>query len=318
MATTATAPAYTHAGSTSEDGLWGWLTTVDHKRIAALYLGTSLFWFLVGGLEASIIRAQLMFPNGRVVSAEMFNELFTMHGTTMIFLVVMPLSAAFFNLLIPLQIGARDVAFPRLNAFSYWVYLFGSLFMNFSWLVRQAPNGGWFGYTPLTTYTYSPGLNIDFWMLGLQILGVSSLAAAFNFITTIINMRAPGMHFMRMPIFTWMAFVVQFLLVLAFPVITIALVFLQFDRFFGTNFYTMTAGADPLLWQHLFWVFGHPEVYILILPAFGLVSEILPTFSRKPLFGYAVMVYSGILIVLLGFGVWALHMFAVGVGPVGD
>ena len=161
---------------------------------------------------------------------------------------------------------------------------------------------------------YSPGLNIDFWMLGLQILGVSSLAAAFNFITTIINMRAPGMNLMRMPMFTWMAFVVQFLLVLAFPVITIALVFLQFDRFFGTNFYTMTAGADPLLWQHLFWVFGHPEVYILILPAFGLVSEILPTFSRKPLFGYPVMVYSGILIAFLGFGVWAHHMFAVGMG----
>ena len=241
-----------------------------------------------------------------------------MHGTTMIFLVVMPLSAAFFNFLIPLQIGARDVAFPRLNAFSYWVYLFGSLFMNSSWLVGMAPNGGWFGYAPLTTLPYSPGLNIDFWMLGLQILGVSSLAAAFNFITTIINMRAPGMNLMRMPMFTWMAFVVQFLLVLAFPVITIALVFLQFDRFFGTNFYTITAGADPLLWQHLFWVFGHPEVYILILPAFGLVSEILPTFSRKPIFGYPVMVYSGILIAFLGFGVWAHHMFAVGMGPIAD
>jgi cytochrome c oxidase subunit 1 len=243
--------------------------------------------------------------------------LFTMHGTTMIFLVVMPLSAAFFNLLIPLQIGARDVAFPRLNAFSYWVYLFGSIFMNVSWLVGAAPDGGWFGYTPLTS-DYSPGLNIDFWMLGLQILGVSSLAAAFNYITTIINMRAPGMHFMRMPIFTWMAFVVQFLLVLAFPVITIALVFLQFDRFFGTNFYQTAAGGDPLLWQHLFWVFGHPEVYILILPAFGLVSEVLPTFSRKPLFGYPVMVYSGILIAFLGFGVWAHHMFAVGMGPMAD
>ena len=182
----------------------------------------------------------------------------------------------------------------------------------------MAPNGGWFGYAPLTTLPYSPGMNIDFWMLGLQILGVSSLAAAFNFITTIINMRAPGMNLMRMPMFTWMAFVVQFLLVLAFPVITIALVFLQFDRFFGTNFYTITAGADPLLWQHLFWVFGHPEVYILILPAFGLVSEILPTFSRKPIFGYPVMVYSGILIAFLGFGVWAHHMFAVGMGAIAD
>src|SRR3954464_130332 len=318
MATAAVSPAYAHSGAEYKGGIWSWLTTVDHKKIGALYLYTSLAWFAVGGLEAVIIRMQLQGPNGHVVSAEVFNQLFTMHGTTMIFLVVMPLSAAFFNFLIPLQIGARDVAFPRLNAFSYWVYLFGSLFMNFSWLLRQAPDGGWFGYTPLTTLTFSQNLNIDFWMLGLQILGVSSLAAAFNFITTIINMRAPGMHFMRMPIFTWMAFVVQFLLVLAFPVITIALVFLQFDRFFGTTFYLTTAGADPLLWQHLFWIFGHPEVYILILPAMGLVSEGLPTFSRKPLFGYPVMVYSGILIAFLGFGVWAHHMFAVGMGPIAD
>ena len=225
-----------------------------------------------------------MQPNRHVVSADTFyNQLFTMHGTTMIFLVVMPLSAAFFNFLIPLQIGARDVAFPRLNAFSYWVFLFGGLFINARRSCSAArPNGGWFGYAPLTTHARSrPGLNIDFWVMGLQILGVSSLAAAFNFITTIINMRAPGMTLMRMPMFTWMAFVVQFLLVLAFPVITIALVFLLFDRFFGTNFYEIAAGADPLLWQHLFWIFGHPEVYILILPAFGLVSEILPTFSAQ-------------------------------------
>jgi cytochrome c oxidase subunit 1 len=318
MATAAVGVPYTAEETYGKTGLWSWLTTVDHKRIGALYLYTALAWFAVGGIEALIMRIQLQGPNGHVVSAEVFNMLFTMHGTTMIFLVVMPLSAAFFNFLIPLQIGARDVAFPRLNAFSYWVYLFGSLFMNSSWLIGAAPNGGWFGYAPLTTMPYNPGLNIDFWMLGLQILGVSSLAAAFNFITTIINMRAPGMNLMRMPMFTWMAFIVQFLLVLAFPVITIALVFLQFDRFFGTNFYTMTAGADPLLWQHLFWIFGHPEVYILILPAFGLVSEILPTFSRKPLFGYPVMVYSGILIAFLGFGVWAHHMFAVGMGPIAD
>src|SRR5687768_3205606 len=318
MATAAQAPARPYSEYQEASGLWSWLTTVDHKRIGALYLYTALLWFLVGGFEAMMLRIQLQGPNGRVVSADMYNMLFTMHGTTMIFLVVMPLSAAFFNLLIPLQIGARDVAFPRLNAFSYWVYLFGSIFMNVSWLIGQAPDGGWFGYTPLTTYGYSQNLNIDFWVLGLQILGVSSLAAAFNFITTIINMRAPGMHFMRMPIFTWMSFVVQFLLVLAFPVITIALVFLQFDRLFGTTFYSMNAGADPLLWQHLFWIFGHPEVYILILPAFGLVSEVLPTFSRKPLFGYPVMVYSGVLIGVLGFGVWAHHMFAVGMGAIAD
>src|SRR3954462_15979088 len=318
MATTAAVPTYAGTESHAESGLWSWLSTVDHKRIAALYLGTSLFWFLVGGLEALIIRLQLAVPNGHIVSAETYNELFTMHGTTMIFLVVMPLSAAFFNLLIPLQIGARDVAFPRLNAFSYWVYLFGSIFLNVSWFIGSAPDGGWFGYTPLTTLAYSKNLNIDFLGLGLQILGVSSLAAGFNFITTIVNMRAPGMYFMRMPIFTWMAFIVQFLIVLAFPVITIALIFLQFDRFFGTNFYEIAQGGDPLLWQHLFWIFGHPEVYILILPAFGLVSEVLPTFSRKPLFGYPVMVYSGMLIAFLGFGVWAHHMFAVGMGPIAD
>ena len=299
-------------------GIWSWITTVDHKRIGTLYLWTALFFFLVGGIEATIIRTQLMKPNMGFVSAETYNQLFTMHGTTMVFLAIMPLSAAFFNFLIPLQIGARDVAFPRLNAFSYWVYLFGGIFITVPILFNAAPNGGWFGYAPLTTIQFSPGSNIDFWVLGLQILGISSLAAAFNFITTIINMRAPGMTLMRMPMFTWMSFIVQFLLVLAFPPITIALFFLLLDRFFGTTFYAIAAGADPLLWQHLFWVFGHPEVYILILPAFGLVSEVLPTFSKKPLFGYNVMVYSGIMIGFLGFGVWAHHMFAVGMGAVAD
>ena len=311
-------PSVARYAARYEKGLWSWLATTDHKRIGQLYLYTSLIWFLVGGFEALLIRTQLWGPNGRLVTAEMYNQLFTMHGTTMVFLVIMPFSAAFFNFLIPLQIGARDVAFPRLNAFSYWVFLLGGVFMNVSWLFNAAPNGGWFGYAPLTTRAYSPGINIDFWVLGLQILGLSSLAAAFNFITTIINLRAPGMKLMRMPIFTWMSFVTQFLLALSFPIITVAVTFLMFDRFFGTNFYTIAAGADPLLWQHLFWLFGHPEVYILILPAFGLVSEVLPVFSRKPLFGYAVMVYSGMLIAFLGFGVWAHHMFAVGMGPVAD
>jgi cytochrome c oxidase subunit 1 len=319
MATIVAAPPYTDRAAEPEaTGLWSWLTTVDHKRIGALYLVTALFFFIFGGLEAAILRAQLATPNGTLVSAEMYNQLFTMHGTTMIFLAVMPLSAAFFNFLIPLQIGARDVAFPRLNAFSYWVFLLGALFITFPIFFAVAPDGGWFGYAPLSTKAYSPQINMDFWVLGLQILGISSLAAGFNFITTIINMRAPGMSLMRMPIFTWMSFVTQFLVVLAFPAITVALVFLQFDRFFGTTFYSVAKGADPLLWQHLFWVFGHPEVYILILPAFGLVSEVLPTFSRKPLFGYPVMVYSGTLIGFLGFGVWAHHMFAVGMGAIAD
>jgi cytochrome c oxidase subunit 1 len=318
MATVAASPTYAGSHAGEPTGLWSWLTTVDHKRIGVLYLYTSLFFFLFGGLEAVVIRAQLSGPNKHLVSAEMYNQLFTMHGTTMVFLAIMPLSAAFFNFLIPLQIGARDVAFPRLNAFSYWVYLFGGLFITLPIFFAAAPNAGWFGYAPLTTRQFSNGVNIDFWVLGLQILGISSLAAAFNFITTIINLRAPGMNLMRMPMFTWMSFVVQFLIVLAFPVITIALFFLQFDRFFGTNFYEIGAGGDPLLWQHLFWIFGHPEVYILVLPAFGLVSEILPTNSKKPLFGYPVMVYSGILIGFLGFGVWAHHMFSVGMGPIAD
>jgi cytochrome c oxidase subunit I len=317
MATIA-APLAIPRAADEPSGLWSWLATTDHKRIGALYLFTAMTFMLIGGAEAMVIRTQLIHPNNHFVTAEMYNQIFTMHGTTMIFLVIMPLSAAFFNLLIPLQIGARDVAFPRLNAFSYWVYLFGGIFITLPILFGAAPNGGWFGYAPLTTKTYSPGLNIDFWVMGLQILGISSLAAGFNFITTIINMRAPGMNLMRMPLFTWMSFVVQFLIILAFPVITIALVFLLFDRFFGTNFYEIAAGADPLLWQHLFWIFGHPEVYILVLPAFGLVSEVMPTFARKPLFGYPVMVYSGILIGMLGFGVWAHHMFAVGMGPIAD
>jgi cytochrome c oxidase subunit I len=319
MATTATAPVYAPVESyVGESGLWSWLTTVDHKRIGTLYLFTSLFFFLVGGIEAGVIRWQLAQPNLHIVSADLYNELFTMHGTTMIFLAIMPLSAAFFNYVVPLQIGARDVAFPRLNAFSYWVFLLGGLFINASWFFGAAPNAGWFAYAPLTTRQFSPGMNIDFWVIGIQILGVSSLAASFNFITTIVNMRAPGMNLMRMPMFTWNVFVTQFLIMMSFPVVTIALVFLQFDRFFGTQFYELAAGADPLLWQHLFWIFGHPEVYILILPAFGLLSEIVPTFSRKPIFGYPTMAYATILIAFLAFGVWAHHMFAVGMGPIGD
>ena len=302
----------------SRSGIWSWITTTDHKRIGILYGVTAFFFFLIGGLEALFIRLQLARPENHLVSAETFNQLFTMHGTTMIFLAVMPLSAMFFNYIIPLQIGARDVAFPRLNAFSYWVFLLGGLFLNASFLFGVAPDGGWFGYVNLTSKAYSPGLNIDFWVLGLQVLGVASLAAGFNFLTTIINMRAPGMRMMRLPVFTWMTLITQIIVVTAFPVITVGLVFLMLDRFFGTTFYSVAAGGSLLLWQHLFWLFGHPEVYILILPAMGIVSEVLPTFSRKPLFGYAVVVYSGALIGFMGWGVWAHHMFAVGLGPIAD
>ena len=316
----ATSAAERPAAATSQgpSGVWSWITTTDHKRIGILYGVTAFVFFLGGGLEALIIRAQLASPNNTLVDAETFSQLFTMHGTTMVFLAIMPLSAMFFNYIVPLQIGARDVAFPRLNAFSYWAFLFGGLFLNASFLFGAAPDGGWFGYVSLTSKAYSPGPNIDFWVLGLMILGVASMAAGFNFIVTIINLRAPGMRLMRMPVFTWMTLVTQFIVVTAFPVITVALVFLMFDRFFGTNFYNVPAGGDLLLWQHLFWLFGHPEVYILILPAMGMVSEVLPTFSRKPLFGYAVVVYSGLLIGIMGWGVWGHHMFAVGLGPVAD
>jgi cytochrome c oxidase subunit I len=308
-----------HAVSHGEKtGLWSWITTVDHKRIGILYGTTAFIFFLMGGIEALLLRIQLGTAENTFLSPDAYNQLFTMHGTTMIFLAIMPLSAMFFNFIIPLQIGARDVAFPRLNAFSYWVFLLGGLFLNSSWLFGMAPDAGWFGYANLTSKQYSPGLNVDFWMIGLQVLGIASLAAAVNFFVTIVNLRAPGMKLMRMPMFVWMSFITQVLLLLAFPVITVALFLLMFDRFFGTHFFVPSGGGDPLLWQHLFWIFGHPEVYILILPAFGIISEVLPVFSRKPLFGYAAMVFSGVFIAFLGFGVWAHHMFATGMGPIAD
>ena len=297
-------------------GVWSWITTIDHKRIGILYGVTAFIMFVVGGIEALIMRVQLSSSELEIVSPEVFNQLFTMHGTTMIFLAIMPMGAAFFNFIIPLQIGARDVAFPRLNAFSYWTFLAGAIMLNFSWFLGGAPNAGWFGYAPLTGEAQNLGHGIDFWIISLQLLGIASLAAAFNFIVTILNMRAPGMTFMRMPLFTWMTLVTSFLLILAFPVITVALIELLFDRSFGTNFFVPAAGADPILWQHLFWVFGHPEVYILILPAMGIISEILPTFSKKPLFGYPVIVLSGIIIGFMGWMVWSHHMFTVGLGPV--
>jgi cytochrome c oxidase subunit 1 len=343
----------------AEHGLWSWLTTVDHKQIAKLYGVTSFIFFLIGGLEALLIRIQLARPENNVLDAQRYNEMFTMHGTTMVFLVVMPLSVAFFNLLVPLQIGARDVAFPRLNGFSYWTFVAGAIILNLPVLAAmpgifmhmasvaltnifgstalqgiasglqglpfadRVPDQGWYGYAPLTERLFS-GHQIDFWAFGLQVLGVASMAGAFNFIVTILNLRAPGMTMMRVPIFSWSTLIVSVLIIMAFPAVTIALFFLSFDRLGGTHFFSafnvldgqlITAGGDPMLWQHLFWIFGHPEVYILILPAFGLVSEIIPVFSRKPLFGYAVMVYAIAAIAFLGFGVWVHHMFTTGLGP---
>ena len=297
-------------------GWKSWLFTIDHKKIGIMYGVTALFFFVVGGIEALLIRLQLAQPDGKLLSADTYNQMFTMHATTMVFLVVMPMAAAFGNYLVPLQIGARDVAFPRLNAFGFWAFFFGGVFLNLSWFMGGAPDGGWFAYAPNTGVPFSPTHGMDFWVLALQITGLASLTGAINLIVTILNMRAPGMSLMRMPIFSWMILVVQFLLVFAIPVITVALVLLNFQRLFGATFFSVEAGADPLLWQHLFWIFGHPEVYILILPSFGIVSEVLPVFTRKPLFGYPFVVFSGAAIGFMGWGVWAHHMFASGLGPV--
>src|ERR687897_1239518 len=286
---------------TSTTGFWSWVTTIDHKRIGILYGVTAIAFFLLGGSEALLIRLQLAQPEQEVVSAGTYNELFTTHGVTMVFLVVMPLSAAFFNYLIPLMIGARDVAFPRLNAYSYWAFLFGGLFIYSSFFLGGAPNGGWFGYAPNSVL--DPTRGMTFYSLGLIITGIASTVSAINLAVTVINMRAPGMTLFRMPVFVWMGLVVQLLLAFSLPVITIGLVELLFDRMFGTHFFDPSVGGSPVLWQHLFWLFGHPEVYILVLPAMGIVSEILPVFARKPLFGYQFVVFSG---------------FAVGLGPVAN
>src|SRR6056297_88893 len=297
-------------------GWRSWAFTVDHKKIGIMYGVVAMFFFIVGGLEAGLIRWQLAGPDGTILSADKYNQMFTMHATTMVFLFVMPMAAAFANYMIPLQIGARDVAFPRLNALSLWTFVFGGIFLNTSWVIGGAADGGWFMYAPNSSVPFSPTNGVDFWVLGLLITGIASQVGAINLIVTCLNMRAPGMSLMRMPIFTWMAMVVQFLLLFAIPVITVALFLLMFQRSYDATFFSVEEGADPLLWQHLFWIFGRPEVYILILPSFGIISEVLPVFSKKPLFGYPFVVFSGAAIGFVGWGVWAHHMFASGIGPV--
>ncbi len=303
---------------TSYAGLWGWITTVDHKRIGVLYGVTAFIFLLFAGIEAGVIRMQLASADNDLIGPGRFNEMFTMHATTMVFMVIMPMSVSFFNIVIPLAIGARDVAFPRLNALSYWIFLFGGVLMHMSFVVDQVPDAGWFSYANLTEKPFSVDRGLDFWAISLLVMGTSSVAGALNFVVTIINLRAPGMTMMRMPVFVWMTLITSLLLVLAFPVITVGLIELTMDRNFGTHFFIPAEGGDPVLWQHLFWVFGHPEVYILILPAMGIVSEILPTFSRKPLFGYPFVVFSGIVIGIMGWAVWSHHMFTVGLGPVAN
>lgn len=296
--------------------VWEYLTTVDHKKIAHLYLGAGGFFFLLGGLEAMFIRLQLMKPNNNFVNEQLFNQIMTMHGTTMIFLAAMPLLFAFMNAIVPLQIGARDVAFPFLNALGFWLFFFGGIFLNLSWFLGGAPDAGWTSYASLSLRSESHG--IDFYTLGLQISGFGTLISGINFLVTIINMRAPGMSFMRMPLFTWTTFVSSALILLAFPPLTIGIFLLMFDRLFGSNFFDVAMGGNTIIWEHLFWIFGHPEVYILVLPAFGIFSEVIPTFSRKRLFGYPSMVFATILIGFLGFMVWAHHMFTTGLGNVAN
>ncbi|WP_339215463.1 cytochrome c oxidase subunit I [Ornithinibacillus sp. FSL M8-0202] len=295
--------------------LWDYLTTVDHKKIGKLYLYGGGFFFLLGGLEALIIRIQLMKPDNDFISAGLYNEMITMHGTTMIFFAAMPILLGLMNAVMPLQIGARDVAFPFLNSLGFWLFLFGGIMLNVSWLTG-APDAGWTAYTPLSTS--SPGHGVDYYILGLQISGAGTLMGGINFLVTIVNMRAPGMTYMRMPLFTWTTFVISVLILFAFPALTVGLFLLMFDRMFDSAFFDVALGGNSIIWQHLFWIFGHPEVYILILPAFGIFSEIFATFSKKRLFGYTAMVFATILIAFLGFMVWAHHMFTVGMGPVAN
>jgi len=296
--------------------LWDYLTTVDHKKIAHLYLAGGAFFFILGGLEALVIRIQLIVPENNFVSAGFFNEIITMHGTTMIFLAAMPILIGLMNAAMPLQIGARDVAFPFLNALSFWLFLFGGILLNASFLLGGAPDAGWTSYASLAMA--SPGHGIDFYIAGLQIAGAGTLMGGINFIATIVTMRAPGMTYMRMPLFSWATFITSVLILFAFPPLTINLFLLMFDRMFDTAFFNVALGGNTIIYQHLFWIFGHPEVYILMLPLFGLFSDVFSTFSRKRLFGYTAMVFATMLIAFLGFMVWAHHMFTVGLGPVAN
>ncbi|MBT4908950.1 MAG: cytochrome c oxidase subunit I [Microbacteriaceae bacterium] len=290
-----------------------WITTTDHKKVGYLYLITSFIYFLLGGVMALVIRAQLFAPGLEVVATkEQYNQLFTMHGTIMLLMFATPLFAGFVNVLMPLQIGSPDVAFPRLNALAYWFFSFGSLIAVAGFLTPQgAASFGWFAYAPLSSQTFSPGLGGNLWVFGLGLSGFGTILGAVNFITTIITMRVPGMTMWRMPIFTWNALVTSILVLLAFPVLAAAMLALGSDRVFGSHVYD-AANGGAILWQHLFWFFGHPEVYIIALPFFGIVSEIFPAFSRKPVFGYKTLVYATIAIAALSMTVWAHHMYVTG------
>jgi len=304
------------------DRVHEWVVTVDHKRLGIMYITLALGFLVVGGIEASLIRLQLAVPDAHFISPEVFNTLFTMHGTTMVFLMGMPILAGFANYLVPLQIGARDLAFPRLNSFAFWITCFGGLLLYSSYITAPAlfggaaaPDFGWFGYAPLTEPTYSRGNAADYWIVGLIIVGFGSIAGAVNVGTTILTMRTKGMTLGRMPLFTWITLVTQSMILIVVSPLTAALILLFLDRALGAHLFDTQAGGSAVLWRHFFWWFGHPEVYVLMLPGFGFVSEIIPVFSRKVIFGYPVMVAATVAIGFISLGVWAHHMFAVGMSP---
>jgi cytochrome c oxidase subunit 1 len=299
--------------------------TVDHKKIGLMYIGTGLIFFVVAGLMATAIRIQLAVPHNHFLEPDVFNRFFTMHGTAMVFFVGMPIITGLANYLVPLMIGARDMAFPRLNAFGFWIFLFGTLFMYFSYLgapglygAGSAPDVGWFAYAPLTAKAFSRGHSTDYWTLSLILTGIGSITASINIIATTFAMRCKGMTLGRLPLFVWMMLVVAFLILIAMSPLSACQIMLLLDRYLGAHFFDTQAGGSAVLWQHFFWIFGHPEVYILILPGFAVASEIIPVFSRKPIFGYPVMVAAAVMIAFISLGVWAHHMFTVGMTSLGN
>ncbi|OLO40756.1 cytochrome c oxidase subunit I [Alkalihalophilus pseudofirmus] len=307
----------TLANTKSKSVIWDWLTTVDHKKLGILYLVAGTLYFVQAGVMALLMRIQLMYPESTFMTGQTFNELLTMHGTVMLFFAATPLLFGFMNYMIPLQIGARDVAFPFVNALGFWIFFFGAGLTSMSWFFGGAPDAGWTAYVPLAGREYA-GLGLDFYVLGLQVAGIGTLVSGINFLVTIINMRAPGMTMMRLPLFVWTSFITSMLILFAFTPLAAGLALLMLDRIFGAQFFIPGMGGNTVLWQHIFWIFGHPEVYILVLPAFGIISEVIPAFSRKRLFGYTAMVFATIIIAFLGFMVWAHHMFTVGMGPVAN
>jgi cytochrome c oxidase subunit 1 len=307
------------AGRPWVETLHEWVTTVDHKRLGILYIAYALVFLLIGGTEATIIRIQLIRPQNDFVSPQVFNRMFTMHGTTMIFFVVMPVLFGFANYLVPLMIGARDMAFPRLNAFGFWLTAFSGLLLNFSFVsgsglygAGTAPDVGWWAYAPLTAHAFSPGHSSDYWTIALLVSGFGSIATAINIIATVLSLRCPGMKLSRMPLLAWMNLVMAGLVLIALTPLSAAQIMLLVDRYLGGHFFDTQAGGSAAIWMHFFWIFGHPEVYILVIPAFAFVSEIIPVFSRKPIFGYPVMVAATVSIGFISMSVWAHHMFSIG------